>query len=181
MFLERQHIPCYLERMGHKQIKIGKDEFKGTELVLKIDPLTPEIAGELEAVKAICFRRNDADVNPSIDAVSFSQKPKAQVIEIRAEPSLKHSVKIAEAKISKIQVRKPKDGQQWVLKFRATFAEVSGQDLLYLKEALFEQRYFSFFDAQGGLFEEAEAEARRESRAAKPVKANGSGDSATAH
>lgn len=179
---EKQNIPCYIERLGHKLLKIGKEEYKGTEMVLKIDPLTPELAAELEAVKGICFRRNDAEVNQHIDAVSFTERPRPQVIELRPDPTLaKYSVKIEEAKISKITVRKPKDGQQWVLKFRAVFAEVSGADLLYLKEALFEQRYFTFYEAQGGLFEEAEAEERRESRAARPVKANGSSDGATAH
>lgn len=168
---ETKNVGMYLERLGHKQLKIGKDVFKGTELVLKVDPLTPELASELEQVKGICFRRNDADANPHIDAVSFTYKPKPQVVELRPDPEIsKPSVKIPEAKVSKIKVRKPKDGQQWVLRFYLTFAEVSGADLLYLKDALFEQRFFSFDDAQGGLFEEAEREARANAREAKPVK-----------
>lgn len=173
------HVPVYVERMGYRWTKVGRDKFKATELVLRIDPFTPELAGELEHAKSICFRRNDAEVNPHIDAVSFTFRPKLQTIQVFAEPTLKPSITIAEAKISKIKVRKPSDGSQWVLVFRATFAEVSGQELLYLKEALFEQRFLSFSDSQGGLFAESEEEARKESPAAKPVRGNGSG--ATAH
>lgn len=177
---DTQLIPCYVERMGHKTIKIGKDKYKGTELVLRIDPFTPELAVELEAVKGICFRRNDGEVNPHIDAVSFTVKPKPQTVEIHGAPEIQASVKIHEAKLSKVRVRKPSDGSQWVMVFRVTFAEIGGNDLLYLKDALFEQRFFSFNDAQGGLFTEAEAEARREK--APPVRGQSvSGDEATTH
>lgn len=177
---ETHNVPCYIESMGHKTIKIGKEKYKGTQLSLRVDPLTPELAAELESVKGICFRRNDAEVNPNIDAVSFTHKPKAQVIELRPDPSVaKHSVRIEEAKISKIRVRKPSDGSQWVLVFKATFAEISGNDLMYLKEALFEQRFFTFANVQGGLFEDAEAEARRESKDAKPVRPAAAASAAT--
>lgn len=168
---ETENVPCYIERMGHKNIKIGKDKFKGTELVLRVDPFSAELAAELEDVKSRLYRRNDAEADPHIDSVSFTFRPKPQLIEIRpAEDVVKASVKILEAKVGKFRARKPSDGTQWVLKFNVTFAEVSGNDLLYLKEALFEQRFFTFADAQGGLFEEAEKEERRESKDAKPVK-----------
>jgi len=169
---ETENVPCYIEGMRHKKVKIGKDKFNGTEIVLKVDPFTAELASELGDMKSKLYRRNDAEVDPNVDAISFTFKPKkAQMIEIRpAEDVDKPSVKILEAKIGKFRARKPSDGNQWVLKFNIVFAEIGGNDLLYLKEALFEQRFFSFFDAQGGLFEEADAEERRESKDAKPVR-----------
>jgi len=175
---ETKAVPCYIERMGHKTIKVGKDKFKGTELVLRVDPFTPELAAELgDNIKAKIFRRNDAETDPNIDAVSFTFKPKNQLIEIRPDPAISRaSVRLLEAKVNKFRVRRPKDGTQWVLIFRVTFAECDANDLLYLKEALFEQRFFSFEDAQGGLFSEAEAEARREARESKPVRKSSSSE-----
>lgn len=87
---------------------------------------------------------------------------------------------IAEAKVTKFRVRKPKDGLQWVLVFRVIFTEVSGQDLLALKEALFEQRFLSFENATAGLFDQADAEERKNARSSKPVRSVG-GESQTAH
>lgn len=180
---DTKHVPCYLEGMGHKTLKIGKDRYKGTMLTLRIDPLTPELAAELEAVKGICFRRNDAEVNPHINAVHFTLKPRVQRFEVTGAEGVRPSVTIPEAKIAKVRVRKPSDGSQWVLVFQVVFAEVGATELLYLKDALFEQRLFTFQDAQGGLFQDAEAEARRESREAKPVKpsAASSDTGVTAH
>ena len=176
------NVPIYLERMGHKKIKIGRDQYKGTELVLKIDPFTPALAGELAETKGIIFRRNDAEANPHIDAVSFTYLPKPQRIEFRPDPVLaKPSIVIPEAKVSKFRVRKPSDGTQWVLIFRVVFAEVGGNDLLYLKEALFEQRFLTFENAAPGLFDEAEAEERKNATTSKPVRSRGGSADATAH
>lgn len=167
---ETEKVTCYISLMGHKTLKIGKDKFKGTEIVLRVDPLPDELANEL-GIKAKLFRMKDAEPDSSIDSVSFTLKPRPQTIEIHpAEDVDQPSVKILEAKIGKFKARKPSDGSQWVLTFRCTFAEVSGNDLLYLKEALFEQRLFTFYEAQGGLFIDAEAEERRESKDAKPVR-----------
>lgn len=168
---ETKNVPCYIERMGHKTIKIGKEKYKGTELVLRVDPFTAELASEIGNTKGTIFRRNDVEANPELESASFSYKPKPQRIEIRPDPQIKRaSVNIPESKIGKFRVRKPSDGTQWVLVFRVVFTEVSGDDLLYLKEALFEQRFFSFENAEAGLFDEAEKEARREAKEAKPVK-----------
>lgn len=175
------NLPCYLERMGHKKLKIGQDEFKGTEIVLRIDPFTPELASELAETKGVIFRRNDGEPNPHVDMVSFTYAPKAQRIEFRPDPQLKPSVVIPEAKVSAFRVRKPKDGTQWVLRFRIVFAEIAGADLLYLKEALFEQRFLTFENAETGLFDEAEKAAKRDAREAKPVRRAGTSDGATAH
>jgi hypothetical protein len=168
---ETRNVPCYLQSMSHKTLKIGSEEYKGTEIVFRVDPFTAELAGELSETKGVIFRRNTAEVNPNIDAVSFSYAPKPQRIEFRAAPELSRpSIVVAESKVQKFRVRKPKDGQQWVLVFRATFAEISGADLLWLKEALFEQRFLSFENAEAGLFDEAEKEAKRNAKEAKPVK-----------
>lgn len=176
---ESKNVPCFLERMGHKKIKIGKEEYKGTEIVLRVDPFTPALASELAETKGIIYRRNDTEPNPNVEAVSFTYTPKPQAVEFRADPLLKPSVTLPEAKVSKFRVRRPKDGTQWVLVFKIVFAEIGGNDLLYLKEALFEQRFLSFENASPGLFDEAEQAERREAKEAKPVRGNGS--SATAH
>lgn len=172
---ESRNVPCYLERMGHKTLKVGKEKYKGTEIVLRVDPFTPALASELAETKGVIFRRTEgAEPNPNIDAVSFTYQPKPQRISITAEPTIKASVVIAEAKVTKFRVRKPSDGTQWVLVFRIIFTEVGGNDLLWLKEALFEQRFFTFEPAAAGLFDDADKEAARESAAAKPVRPSAS-------
>ncbi len=177
---DTKSIPMYLERLGHKKLKIGNDEFKGTEMVFRIDPFTSQLATELPDLKASIFRRTEGgEPNPNVDAVSFTFKPPPQRIEFRPDPEMKPSIVLIECKVSKFKVRKPKDGQQWVLTFRVEVAEIGAQDLLWLKEALFEMRYLSFEVAAPGLFDGAEQEARRQSAAAKPVRATG--ESAATH
>jgi hypothetical protein len=169
-------IPVYLDSMGYKQIKAGKDKFKGTKMTLRIDPLTPELAAELSETKRMLFRRDTAEANTEIDSVAFTYVPKPQAVEFYPDPAIaKASCTIAECKVGKFKVRKPKDGSQWVLTFQITFIDVTGDDMLYLKEALFEQRFLTFENAVPGLFDEAEREARKSSRIAKPVRAGGAG------
>jgi len=178
---QTSNVPCTLEGLRHKKIKVGSDEYKGSELTLRIDPFTPALASELAETKSVIYRRNDTEANPHIDAVAFNYVPRPQRIEIRPDPELKPSVTILEAKVGKFRVRKPKDGTQWVLMFKATLIEVDAKELLYLKEALFEQRFFTFSPAAPGLFDEAEAEARKDSPDAKPVRRSAGGGTATAH
>ena len=60
---ESANLPCYIERMGHKTIKIGSEKYKGTELVLRVDPFTPELASELADTKGVIFKRTDGTPN----------------------------------------------------------------------------------------------------------------------
>lgn len=166
-----QGVPCYIAGMIGKRVKVGKEKFKGIELTLRIDPFTPELASEIGDIKSKLFKRHDASVDPNVDSATFTFKPKTQYVEIKPEPALSWApVKIQEAKVTKFRVRRPADGTQWVLVFKVAFAESDANDLLYLKDALFETRFFSFADSQGGLFADAEAEAARDSKEAKPVK-----------
>lgn len=73
---ETKNVPCYLEALRHKTIKVGVDSYKGTEIVLRISPFTPELAAELSETKGVIFRRNDGEPNPNIDACSFTYMPK---------------------------------------------------------------------------------------------------------
>lgn len=170
---ETKHVPCYIERLAHKKLKLGTDEIKASYLILRIDPFTPSLAAELEdAVKGVIYRRNDAQPNPIVESVTFKHSPKPQRIEFRADPKITPSLVLTEAKVDAFRCRIPKDGTQWVLIFRVTFAEITGQDLLYLKEALFEQRFLSFENATPGLFDAEEDTERRPTRRAAAAAAS---------
>lgn len=168
---ETRNVSCYLAGMAHKTIKIGQDEYKGTVLSYRIEPFTGELASDLGSeFKRHLFKGTDADVNPHIDSITFVHAPKPQRIEMRDDPLIKPSVTLSEAKIGRLRARRVKDGNHLALSFSVTVPELSGQELLWLKDALFSTRFLSFDDAQPGLFAEAEAEARRESKDAAPVR-----------
>jgi hypothetical protein len=144
------------------------DEYKCCDLTFRIEPMTRELAAELdEAIKGTLYRRNDAEINGHLTKVEFTHKPKPQALTFRPDPALTMtSLELDESKITKLRARKPKDGNHWVFLFRATVAQLSGQDLLYLQEALYKQHFLTFEPAEPGLFDEEEKKERKVRRAA---------------
>lgn len=169
MPFDTEHVPCYLDDLGHRVMKDKSgEEIKVVDLTFRIEPMTPILAAELDdAIKGTLFRRNDAEINPHLKSVVFSFQPKPQEIVFRPDPMIaKASLELGEAKLTQFRARKPKDGNHWVFLFRATTAHLTGADLLYLQEALYKQHFLTFANAVAGLFDQdAKAEKRARGRA----------------
>lgn len=169
---DTEQIPHYLDDIGHRVMKDKSgDEFKVVDLTFRLEPLTAALAAEIASVvKSTLFKLKDAEATEGLKAVTFAVKPKPQQIAFFADRELpKASLRLDEAKISNLRARKPKDGTHWVFTFRATVAQLSGADLLFLQEALYKQYFLTFANASPGLFDSDEKAERKSRGRGTPV------------
>jgi hypothetical protein len=172
------NIPCYVESFSHRKLKIGHEDYKGVKFTVRIEPFTSALAGELgDDVKTIFFKRTDGEPKRALRSATLGIKVKAQQVELRPDPALQPSATLIDCDVDFLRVRESSEGRQLVLRMVITVPVIGANDLLYLKDAVNEQRFFTFERLQGTLFDEAEAEARRESKDAKPAKKGRRSDS----
>ena len=167
---ETKHIPIHINSMGYKREKVGSEKMKAIKVGMMISPFTAAQASEIPEFKRALFKGTDGEVNPTLAKAEFTYQPRHQRIEMRLAPDQgKPSVTIHEAKVRGFKAMVVSGGQ-FALKFTATILDVDPVDHAQLKDALFEQRFVTFMTAQAGLFAEADAEERRNSKDAAPVK-----------
>ena len=178
--LDSANVPVYIKSVTFKKIKVGSEKHKGTLMVGQFE-LNPKLAAEL-GLKERLYRRNDGEADPDVSGIDFTMKPsKAQRIEMRVDPFMDPSLILPDVRIKRdIVIRRPSDGSHMVVTFRAEFMDIDGADYLSLKDAFCEQRFMTFSNAQAGLFDEADAAERRNSKNAKPAKASRRRDEAPA-
>lgn len=171
---QSKHVPCYLDGLNIRQEKLKGDDYKIADLLFRIEPMSPSLAGEIsESVKSTLFRRVDGEVVSHLRAIGFDEKDlvlKPQAIEFRGDPKIaKPAFEIGEGRIAKLRARKPKDGRQWIFFFTVSCTELDGKTLLAMTEGLYKQWFLSFENALRGLFDVEEDEARRAESAPEPV------------
>jgi hypothetical protein len=168
---ETGNLPAYIESLAYRKLKIGREEYKGVKFIVRIEPFTAALAGELgDDVKAMLFKRTDGEPKRTVRSCTLGTKVKAQQVELRPDPTMNSSATLIDCDVDFLRVRETAEGTQLVLRMVITVPVIGANDLLYLKDAVGEQRFFTFERLQGTLFDEAEAEARRESKDAAPVK-----------
>lgn len=178
---DTEQVPLYLDDIGHRVMKDKSgDEYKVVDLTFRLEPLTANLAAEVAGVvKMTLFKKSDGDPTDGIKSVVFNEKPKPQAIHFYPDKGMKTpTLRLHESKITNLKARKPKDGTHWVFSFRATVAQLSGDDLLYLQEALYKQHFLTFANAKAGLFDDEE---KTEKRTRGRGMTSGDGEAATAH
>lgn len=164
---DSKHVPCYLDGVSIRQEKLKGDDYKVADLLFRIEPMTPKLAGEIgDAVKSTLFRRNDAEVVTHIRSAVFDSRDlgiKPQAIEVRSDPKVPMAFELDECRLANLKARKPKDDQQWVFFFTASVTQLDGATLLAVTEGLYRQWFLSFENAVAGLFDEEE-KAKRKAR-----------------
>lgn len=167
---ESKHVPVFIDGMKvNKRLKIGREKYKGVTLTARIEPLSAVLAAELgDDVKTTLFKRMDGELRGTVSSATLNYTATDLEIEVRPDPSMSPSVTLIDAKVDNLRPRQV--GKTIVLTMTITVPVIGANDFLYLKDAVDEQRFMTFAAMQNGLFAEAEAEARRESKDAKPAK-----------
>lgn len=164
-----KHVPVHIDSLAYRRLSIGRETYKGIKFTARIEPLSAALAAELgDDVKTALFKRMDGELRRTFTAGTLTLVAKDVEIEIRPDPSMKPSVTLIDAKIDGLKVRE--SGKTIVMTMTVTVPVITANDLLYLKDAVGEQRFMSFASMQAGLFAEADKEARKASKDAKPVK-----------
>jgi len=162
-------VRVYVDALTHHTVNDReRNQVKAVDVTLRIEPIEPGLAAEIDdSVRGMLFRRGTAEVNPNAKKIVFAFAPRPQRLTFKADPDLKRpSFVVDEAKISGLTAAKPKDGQHWVFTFKATVANLGGDELAWLQHALYSHQYLTTEKATPGLFDEEEEQGRRRRRAA---------------
>jgi len=160
--LTDEHVGVYLDAIGHR-VETGKEsDTRWIDLTLRIQPLTPALAGQIAAdVRALLFGMLDAEPRSTVKALEFALAVPAQTLRVRLIPDLALAemavgeYAFPDCEIGRLRARTHKDVDGYALTFRASFANPSARDLEYVNAWLTEQRFVTFLAAQPDLFDEA--------------------------
>ena len=160
-FFDDDRVGCYLDDIGHRveKTKDGR-EIKMVDLVLRVQPLTPELAVALDAdVRALLFTMNDAQPKPKLKAVEFRLPvPRQQVtVTLLPDDAPQGAIVFTEVEITGTRARTEKGVDGFGLVFYASVGPVSASDLEYICAWHTQQRFVTFHEQQPALFDTTDA------------------------
>jgi hypothetical protein len=146
---QSEKVGVYLDDLGHRLVKSrkGEGEVAMVDLTFRIQPLTPELAGELEpSVKRTLFRLTDGEPVQHINAMGFKLGIPQQDLYFFTTPETKKiKFHLQRCDISKIvRARADADMPGFVLIFRASYAHPGKDELAYFHDGLYKQHFVSF-------------------------------------
>jgi hypothetical protein len=171
-FLSIPDLPIFIEGFIGKPMKLGKEDWKGVRVGIRIDPFTAEHAGDLSSeLKAALFARTTGQVKDLIAICRPAFAFHSQRVTVRVDPSLEEpSIVLPDVRIvPRPLIRLTPDGT-FLFRAQLEIHEIAAMDLLYLKEAAGEQRFLTFERSEPGFFDAIEAAERRKSKHAAPVR-----------
>ncbi len=167
-----EKIGAFLDAMAHRVVTAkGGAETTFLDLTWRIQPLTPELAGELgDPVKRSLFRLTDAEPVPHLQTAGLKLGIPQQEVFVFTTPETKRSkFHLVRCDISKIvSVRADKDMPGFVASFRTSFSNPDKDQLKYFNDSLYKQHFLTFqatddalaLEDEDGGAERAENEAR---------------------
>jgi len=141
-------VGLYLDDIGHRveKTKDGK-ELRMVDLTLRLQPLTAELAGALDAdIRALLFTMTDAMPKGKIKAIHFNLPVPRQALTVYALPEgeVSGALHIPDVDISGVRARTEKGVDGYALIFDASFGPVSARDLEYVVGWHTTQRFVTF-------------------------------------
>jgi hypothetical protein len=140
-------VGCYLDDIGHRveKTKDGKEN-RMIDLTLRVQPLTAELAGSLDAdVRALLFTMNEAIPKSKIRAIHFNLSVPRQALTVQVVPeSDEGALHILDVEISDIRARTEKGVDGYALVFYASFGPVGTNELDFVTRWHTQQRFVTF-------------------------------------
>lgn len=176
---DRENINLRFTNIAPRVMDKDEKEIALVEITCEINPLSRELAGELdEFVKSSLFTRTDSEANSKLAGVTFHLPIQPQQVVVRmAADQGKASFVIDEAKVGDLHARRGKTTSTWKLVFSLTCSPVSDKQLAQIFDCYRKARFLTFADASPDLFAEVSKEEKQARRAAAATAA----ESATAH
>lgn len=159
---DTEKIGLYLDDIRHRMVKAkgGEGELAMVDLSWRIQPLTPELAGDLDdRVKRTLFRLTDGEPVPHVGAIGFKLGIPQQDMTIFATPETKRpKFHLSRCDVSKvIKARADADMPGFVLTFRTSYAHPSSDELAYFHEGLYKQHFATFVVTDPSLYSDEPA------------------------
>ena len=148
------------------------------DLDLSIDPITPELAAEIDPeVRRALFMQSTGEPRSVVSVVAFKLKIPQQNLRVHTTPDTdRERMGFGRCDITKVLAREVKQYDGWGLRFRASLASPSRDQLEYVSDMLYRQMFITAEQTDPTLFESHEAgkpekvKAPRLSRKAKQQK-----------
>lgn len=146
---QTEKIGLYLDDIRHRKVsaKGGDGEMAMMDLSFRVQPLSPELAGELDdRVRRTLFRLTDGEPVPHVGAIGFKLAVPQQDLAVFTTPETKRpKFHLSRCDISKvIKARADADMPGFVLTFRVSYAHPTRDELQYFHEGLYKQHFCSF-------------------------------------
>lgn len=179
---DRENLGVRISHITHQQMDRDDSEVALTVLTCEVNPLTPDLAGEVhDKVKRTLYTATGAEVDSLLAGASFNLDILPQSIVVRAAPDQKKaSFTIEEAKISGVKAKRSKKSAAWTLEFTVTCAPATEHQLAQIVGCYLKSIYVIFAEATPDLFSESRAAERKARRADAEGRAEAAGESAAA-
>jgi hypothetical protein len=160
----RPNIPVYLDGV---EPAMGTDQEGGeqldTQLHFRIHPLSPELAGELDAlVRATLWTIGKNDPSEKVKAITFELKQPGFQIVWRATPdTTRPTLAMPYAQLEKgiVHAKKHKNVAGWALSFRLRIPSPDADTLAFLHHGYTRQHFLTFEAAAPDLLSAMEGTA----------------------
>lgn len=144
-------VGCYLDAIGHRVEDQDGTEVKMIDLTLRVQPLTPELAGALDRdVRTLLF--TGADPKPKIKTLEFKLAVARQLARVflLAEDETPQ-IAFTDVEISSVRARTEKGVDGFGLVFYASFGPVGKDELEYICNWYTQQRFITFDPQEAAL------------------------------
>lgn len=172
-FFDVEKVGCYLDAITHRVEKTADGrELKIVDLVLRVQPFTPELAAALDAdVCTLLFQRNEP--RSKVKRLEVRLPMSRQLLTVYLlpdEPTALAQIAFTDVEISRTRARAEKGVDGYGFVFTASFGPPSPQDLEFVCGWHGNQKFLTFEPQEKELdFDAPTTIAHRKPRAAAPA------------
>lgn len=155
-FFTSEKVGLWLDNISHRKVQTQDGEAPMLDLDFRIEPLTPEIASEIDPeIKRALFEMTSGEPRKTIGAIGFNLAIPQQNVQIFATPDTERArLALDRCDVSKIVARRVKAIDCFGLRFRFSFSHPSKEQHAYLAEHLYGQFFVTVEQTDPSLFEE---------------------------
>lgn len=156
----------FLDDLTHRVQRKDEAEVPIADLSYRIQPFTPELAGELDgAVRRTLFRLSDGEPVPHLTGATFKiVNSQRQNVVVHSTPDTKKPkfAMIGCALSKTLRARADADMPGFVATFRVSMEHPSGDELAFFQDSLHKQHFLTFQPTQGDMLDELPEQSRPE-------------------
>lgn len=153
-FFTHDRLGMFIDDIGHRKIKTKDGETRMLDILFRIEPLTPELAGEIDPeLKRIIYTMGSGEPKRMIQAIGVKVDIPQQNLAIYTTPDTATArIMFDRCDISKTVIRSIKDLDAFGFKFRASFGNPTREQLEYVDANLYSQVFVSSEQTDPDLF-----------------------------
>lgn len=156
---DAEKVGVFLDGISHRKVTTQDGEAPMVDLDLRIEPLTPELASEIDPeVRRSLFELSTGEARSLVSSVSFSKLAiPQQNVHVYTTPDTETArIMFDRCDVSRILARMVKGYDGFGLRFRLSFSHPTKDQHAYLAEHLYSQFFITTEQTDPDLFETRE-------------------------